>query len=353
MDTLTHALSGAVLGRATAGLDGSALSVRRRVWFGFFAAAFPDIDFLLRPFVDPITFLNLHRGVTHSILLLPLWAILLAWIWGRLSHKYRFRDYLALAAMALAIHITADVITAYGTMIFAPFSNYKATIPTTFIIDPWFTGILVAGLVISWCRRSSRLPAIVSLIALAGYVGFQYTLHHSAKQLGKQHAQAQKLEGTLVTALPQPLSPFNWNIFIEIEETYQVAAVNLRREEAEPAAPTDGLLRRLLASYRPPDNLRWQIFHKFGSAPEKRPLARAAWYSETMTDYRKFASFPHLLGIDQRDGAICAWFMDLRFTLGDPTIIERTPFKFGACRSDENEEWQIYRYNDQPQPISG
>jgi inner membrane protein len=353
MDTITHALSGAVLGRATAGLDGSALSVRRRVWFGFFAAAFPDIDFLLRPFVDPITFLNLHRGVTHSILLLPLWSLLLAWTCSRLCRNYRPRDYLALAAMALAIHIAADVITTYGTMIFAPFSDYKATIPITFIIDPWFTGILVMGLAISWFRRSTRMPAIISLIVLVAYVGFQYTLHHAAKQLGRQHAQAQGIEKPLVTALPQPLSPFNWNIFIETEETYQLTAVNLRLEKAAPAAPTDGLIRRLLASYRPPDDLHWQIFHKFGPTPEERPLARAAWYSETMADYRKFARFPHLLAIDQSEGAICAWFMDLRFALGDPKIIERTPFKFGACRGGENEEWQIYQHDYQAQSISG
>jgi inner membrane protein len=353
MDTLTHALSGAVLGRATAGLGGSALSVRRRVWFGFFVAAFPDIDFLLRPFVEPITFLNLHRGVTHSILLLPLWTLLLAWISGRFSRNYHIRDYLALAAMALAIHIGADVITAYGTMIFAPFSNYKATIPTTFIIDPWFTGILVAGLVMSWFRRSSRLPAIISLMALVGYVGFQYTLHHSAKELGSRHAQAQGVKEYRPTALPQPLSPFNWNIFIETEETYQLAAVNLRRKKDEPAAPTAGWIRRLLASYRPPDDLRWQTFHKFGPAPEQRPLARAAWHSDAMADYRKFARFPRLLGIDQNDGAICAWFMDLRFTMGDPAVSERMPFIFGACRGDESEEWQIYRHGDQAQPVSG
>jgi inner membrane protein len=348
MDTLTHALSGALLGKATSGIDGSALPLRRRIWFGFFAAAFPDIDFLLRPFVEPITFLTLHRGVTHSILLLPFWALLLAFMGGGPSRKFQPRDYLPLAIMSLAIHIAADVITAYGTMIFAPFSDYKASIPTTFIIDPWFTGILLAGLALSRLFRSSRLPAVASLIVLAGYVGYQYILQNSAKELGWQHARNQGLASVRVTALPQPLSPFNWNVFIESGETYLIAAVNLRRDQALP--PADGFINRLVSSYRPPDDLRWRSFSDFGQ-PEERPLALAAWQSKAMDDYRGFARFPHLLGLDRAENAVCAWFVDLRFTLGDPTLIERTPFKFGACRSHEDDEWRLHRHDDPPAPF--
>ena len=45
MDTLTHALSGALLGRATAPVnDPNAIPLSRRVALGALAAAFPDID---------------------------------------------------------------------------------------------------------------------------------------------------------------------------------------------------------------------------------------------------------------------------------------------------------------------
>ena len=46
MDTLTHALSGALVARATAPRPGTpdAIPLSRRVGLGFVAAAFPDLD---------------------------------------------------------------------------------------------------------------------------------------------------------------------------------------------------------------------------------------------------------------------------------------------------------------------
>src|SRR3989344_3288649 len=61
--------------------------------------------------------------------------------------KYSWRAFAGVVARGIGIHIVGDVITAFGTMIFAPFSTWRAQIPTTFIIDPYFTAIIVAGLI--------------------------------------------------------------------------------------------------------------------------------------------------------------------------------------------------------------
>ena len=49
MDTLTHALSGALLARATAPqqADDKTLPLGRRLFVGFLAAAAPDLDFVI------------------------------------------------------------------------------------------------------------------------------------------------------------------------------------------------------------------------------------------------------------------------------------------------------------------
>ncbi|MGZ5230004.1 MAG: metal-dependent hydrolase, partial [Burkholderiales bacterium] len=71
MDTLTHGLLGALLGRATAPRkveqDAESLPVRRRMLVGFLAAAFPDIDFV-SSYMSPLSYLYHHRGITHSVL---------------------------------------------------------------------------------------------------------------------------------------------------------------------------------------------------------------------------------------------------------------------------------------------
>src|SRR3972149_5839256 len=86
MDTLTHALSGALIARATASKDAPPRSIPRRVAAGFFAAAAPDLDFVIA-FVGPVEYLLTHRGVTHSVVALPLWALALSWLLAKLLRE--------------------------------------------------------------------------------------------------------------------------------------------------------------------------------------------------------------------------------------------------------------------------
>src|SRR6266850_5392779 len=106
MDTLTHALSGALLARATAPSDASPKSLRRRIAAGFFACASPDLDIVFR-FFGPVVYLENHRGVTHSLILLPLWALLYSWILAKILREPRgWRALFGITAMSLALHIT-------------------------------------------------------------------------------------------------------------------------------------------------------------------------------------------------------------------------------------------------------
>jgi inner membrane protein len=156
MDTLTHALSGALIARSVA------RTTPRQVAAGFFAAAAPDLDFVLG-FVSPLVYLEQHRGPTHSVLLLPLWALLLAWLLAKiLREPGGWKALYGITALALAAHIVGDLITSFGTIVFAPLSDARYAWGTTFIIDLWFTGIIAAGLLVSAFWRSTRIPARVA-----------------------------------------------------------------------------------------------------------------------------------------------------------------------------------------------
>src|SRR4029077_19392037 len=142
----------------------------------------PDLDFVVA-FVGPVEYLANHRGVTHSLVLLPLWALLFSWVLAKILREPRgWRALYAVTALGLALHIAGDVITSYGTMVLAPFSDWRSQIGTTFIIDLWFTGIIVAGLVASRLVRRARWPAAAALVVLAGYVGFQYAQKREATE---------------------------------------------------------------------------------------------------------------------------------------------------------------------------
>ena len=179
MDTLTHALSGALLARATAPQqsDEKTLPLGRRLFVGFLAAAAPDLDFVIS-YLGPVEYLYHHRGVTHSLIMLPLWAFLLSKLCAVIWRRDRpWRAYFGVIALGLGIHIAGDWITSFGTMVFAPLSDARVGIGTTFIIDFWFTGIILAGLAACVVWRASPVPAIAGLATLCGYIAFQGVLH--------------------------------------------------------------------------------------------------------------------------------------------------------------------------------
>jgi inner membrane protein len=339
MDTLTHALSGALIGRATASRhqSPSRLPVGRRMLVGAAAAAFPDLDFVTS-YLSPLSYLYHHRGITHSLLLLPLWALLIAvifaaaWRW-----KPGWRAYYGIAAIGVGAHIAGDLITSFGTMIFAPFSDARFALSATFIIDLWFTGIIVAGLLASAVWRRSRAPASVAGAVLVAYVGAQVMLQQRAVDFGHDFARANGIAPVSVTAVPRPVSPFNWTVMVADEARFHYAHVNLVRKHVPPAPRADaGFIDRLDAAYRPLAHAEWLRAERYGRTAEEIALGRAAFTQAGFRFFRWFAAYPALLRADTAEA--CAWFQDLRFMTPGR---DGTPFRYGMCRDANG--WQAYQ----------
>lgn len=344
MDTLTHALSGALIARATEPKARRPDQLPRglRMWVGFWAAAFPDSDFILR-FLDPLAYLALHRGVTHSIIMLPLWALGLSFLLTLVMRRqYSWKAFVGVCMLGIAIHIAGDVITAFGTMVLAPLSMWRAQIPTTFILDPYFSSILVAGLVASSIWNNTRLPAVIGLGVLAGYVGFQAILHGRAVEAGKAYIAAHSLEPARAHALPQPLSPFNWMVVVQQPQGYHFTYINLLRAEAQEPPADASWFRTLSAGYRPVKDAQWQRVARYGASQSDVELAREAWRADVLARYRDFAMFPAVYRIDQGPAPTCVWFYDLRFAITGRTM----PFRYGVCRQDVSASWQAYQLTD-------
>lgn len=351
MDTLTHALSGALVARAGARVGAAAAgpSLRVRSWLGFGAAAFPDVDFLLR-LVDPLIYLRLHRAVTHSLVLLPLWALLVGGAaWLALGRRHRLAPLAVVAALGLAIHIAGDLVTAYGTRILAPLSDVAPAPGWVLVIDPWLTALLALALLATrrWPRPS---VATAGLAAVAACVLLQAGLNHAAARIGARHAAAIGWPQAQVRALAQPLSPFNRAIIIARDGEYLRARVNLRRGEHSPARPDAPRLWQLHRSYRPVDALQWRRFTLLPGDPARRAVAAAAWRSRALAAYRAFARYPVLYRMDRDPaGTTCAWFTDLRYWY-EPLP---APFRYGGCRRDGQSPWRLERLPVRPAELLG
>ncbi len=342
MDTLTHALSGALLARATAPSNPrpDELTVRARMAVGFLAAAFPDSDFALR-LIDTLTYLNWHQGATHSVVLLPVWAWMLANLLSWLTRRrYAWPAFFGTAVLGIAIHIAGDIFTAYGSMLLAPLSNQRFSLPFTFVLDPYFSAIIVGGLTAVMLRPQRRHLAVIAFMMLGCYVGFQGALHYSAVKLGETYAETHGLTGAEIHALPQPLTPFNWKIIVSHDDGYHEALVNLwrTRRPAPPGSET-GMLQRIAASYQPVSTLAWKRHRRLGETASQIALAREAWDQELFSDFRRFAMFPALDHIEPIGNGVCVWFLDLRFTL--PSL--PPSFRYGLCRTGATDSWLLGR----------
>lgn len=336
MDPLTHALSGALVARATA--PGRArLPLRLRLAAGFGAALFPDLDFALRLF-GTLSYLNQHQGITHSLLMLPLWTPLLAMLFALLAgRRDDWRLFIVPVALGLLAHIAGDIVTAFGLQAFAPVSSARYALPLVFVIDPVVTLLLAGGLLLT--LRAGRATALGALTAVLAYMAFLALQQHKALELARQHAQALERPSASVTALPQPFSPFNWMLIVEDGDTWHIARVNLRRHAGAAAGSWwPGIAGRMHEAYRSGAQENWFAAPRFGD--EDPAFAREAWRHEVFTPFRDFARFGRLLEITADEARRCAWFADLRFAL--PEL--GPSFRFAACRTSARpDEWTLVR----------
>ncbi len=161
MDTITHGIAGALIGKAVfRGEDMFASHPMNRsrilTWSLMLGAIFPDSD-VLRDFFssDKLLIVTWHRSITHSLLLLPVWALLLAGITRAFanSRKWEGPSFAALAgiyAVGILSHILLDLVTSFGTMIWSPLQWSRPAWDLIFIVDFTLTAILLVPQLLAW-----------------------------------------------------------------------------------------------------------------------------------------------------------------------------------------------------------
>src|ERR1700722_20972399 len=157
MDPITHGITGALLGKSYF----SERYGRVATFAAVLGAVFPDIDIVAETISDdPLAIVKYHRGITHSFVALPLFAMLLAWLtrwitrrrgiesppWGILTVIY---------AVGIASHIALDGMTSFGTRMWTPISEKRVAWDLLFIIDFTFTSIVLLPQVIAWIYRNN------------------------------------------------------------------------------------------------------------------------------------------------------------------------------------------------------
>jgi len=301
VDPLTHAISGAALARA---FPKQPLPAKQVLLIILLAMA-PDSDSVLRLISDPV-YLQHHRGLTHSLLMLPLWG----WLIFSLSSRQVKQNPVMpkLIGLALLLHISLDVVTTYGTMLFAPISDQRLSVDLLFIIDPLFSACLLIPLLLGfiWKRQARRLSTLSFVVALA-YLLLAYSNQQQAIELTrKAHPDAIAFH-----ALPLAFSPFHWQLIAEYPDYYARAAVNLKPDfpGLRPLFEDTFVTTLLSSRISEPNQIFWQQLPAMHTVNHIDLLPGTAFYNW-------FTRFPVLLNQDKDT----IDFGDLAFGGGAPGV---------------------------------
>ena len=197
VDTITHGIVGALAGKAFfAGTDEppdiifdgksiahSSNTAKAAIVACTIGSIFPDIDIFAGPLArNPLAIMEWHRNFTHSLVLMPLWALLLAAVSQPLARRLRwklpsFAKLAGIYAVGLVSHTFLDVLTNFGTMAWSPLNYSRVAWDWLFIIDFSFSGMAFVPQLAAWCyrepaqfaRRAGILWLVLSVCAAGVY----------------------------------------------------------------------------------------------------------------------------------------------------------------------------------------
>lgn len=221
MDLITHS----ALGAAVAITLAAPRYLRQAAVAGAVIALLPDVDIFLGAGDDPLQPLVGHRHFTHSLLMAPVVAGLLA----MMSRFFR----LAMPAgqfflVALGAYISAcllDWCTAYGTHLLWPILPDAYALAIIAVVDPVFTLILIIGITLALWRRQKR-AVFVALTAALLYLLLGCVQHWRALQEARQLADQRQLTHATIEVKPTLGNLLLWrSIMVDSQSNIYVDAI--------------------------------------------------------------------------------------------------------------------------------
>ena len=364
MDTITHGIVGALVGKAFFAGDPTRAPIswdepprdagRVAILACTAGAVFPDIDVFAGPIAhNNLAIMTWHRGITHSVVMLPVWAIALAALTWWAARRLRwptpvFTDLLAIYLVAIGSHIFLDVITNFGTMVWSPLNYTRVAWDWIFIVDLTFTSFALMPQLAAWAFRPLKNSWKRALPLWAGFSAASFALGPIVRPLdipfptGASFAIAAALACFFVLPLRRGsgsragrakwcrigvlllvgylafAATMHRSAFQHVSEFAAQAHLNVQNIAALPLPPS---LARWAGLIETPDGIYRIQFAQFGDepfhidffpqAPANQFVASAKGLSEVQK-FLWFARFP-LFKFLERDGKPTVEISDLRF----------------------------------------
>ena len=229
MDTITQF----VLGASVAGVGLGSRVGWKAIVIGGVIATLPDLDSFI-PYDSPLDKMTYHRGFTHSLIVQtavsPLISAGLIAFFKNSSLSWR-RTWLTVW-LCLITHSFLDSLTTYGTQLFWPFNmGSPLAFSSVFIIDPFYTTLLIIGIIGFLIFARKRLSKAVKFCAVfLGLSTLYLGLGMGAHQIVHSRAMAlPQLEGTKIHVQPTPFNILYWQVLAINDKQTFVGATSVLR----------------------------------------------------------------------------------------------------------------------------
>ena len=276
------------------------------------SAEAPDLD-VLGYFGGPVYGFAHHRGITHTLVGVPMmaaltvvvvWGVYSLWHWRRRpASPPRWGLLFGFACLGGLSHILLDFTNNYGVRPFSPFYPRWYSWDIVFIVEPVLWVILVAGLVLPALfglihqeiglrehgprGRTGAILALAGMLLLWGVRDFEHR-HALAAMQARLYEGAEPIR---LSAYPYWVNPFKWMGVVETRDFFQTMHVDSVTPEVDP------------------DN-EAKTYYK----PEETPVTLAAKKSYLGRVYLDWAHYPltETEKVESPPGYVVRFF-DLRF----------------------------------------
>jgi inner membrane protein len=288
------------------------------------AANAPDFDVVCW-FGGSASYIHWHRNLTHSLVALPLMALLavavVRWV-GR--KEVRWLPAFLIAMVAVASHLILDLTNVYGVRLLLPFSGQWFHWDLTPVIDLIIWGVLLLGVVAPAFGRlvGSEIGeknkeagggwAVSALLLLSAYDYGRSFMHDRAVAMMASRSY-NGLAPRRTGAFPEA-NPLVWDGIAELSNAYVRVPIDLRGGfSSESGHPESG-----------------ETFYK----AERSPAIEAALMTRPFQAFLEFVQYPIWVAAPspQLEHATSVRLVDLRF--GTPT---EPGFEAVATVTDRNQ----------------
>jgi inner membrane protein len=226
MDPISQAFAGATFSQS---LTRTNTGQKSAFIAGALSGMAADLDVLIRVDHDPLLFLEFHRQFTHSLIFIPLGALVCAtFVFMLLRKRARFSRIYLYSLLGYATHGLLDACTSYGTQLLWPFSDIRIAWDIISIIDPLFTVPVMILVIIGTVTNRQGFARTALCYGLA-YLALGHVQHDRA--VAALHALADERGHTPLNATVKPTlaNLYLWKLIYEYDGQYFVDAARIGR----------------------------------------------------------------------------------------------------------------------------